>query len=274
MADSGHYAVLVQVMQVMRDNGVGQWRGLAEFTLQQGFLQVGARSFEPARHLYQGQHLLLARYVVKLCTEFGHRLKKYVKALAAVVIASAGRHNQRIIGQRAACECRSHIEYAATGLFAHLGKLRALGHEIVFKAIWQHHIYWLVEQLLALAVGKAAHGCKAVGMPCTLLFNAMFGLHVQFLRHLVAVVAIEVSIQLLVVTAYRAAYAGGMGCKYGCHAGHVFFKEKHTQSRHPLVCLVHHLVGGSQAERHHGLDKATGCIRKHRCLIIVAIGVE
>lgn len=64
----------------------------------------------------------------------------------------------------------------------------AFRNEIVFKAVHQDYIGRLVEQFLALVVGDFAYGSETVYVMGGLLFDGMFGLHIQLLRHLVAVV--------------------------------------------------------------------------------------
>ncbi len=107
-----------------------------------------------------------------------------------------------------------------------------------------------------------------------LLFNGMLGLHVQFLRHLVAVVGEEIIVERLVVASYGTTDGGGMGCEDSPYLGNGRLKIEGGHTGHPLVCLKHHLVRFRQIIAIEALYHLSGGESKHGCFIIIAISMQ
>ena len=111
---------------------------------------------------------------------------------------------------------------------------------------------------------------RAVG---ALLLDTVLRLHVKFGRHLVAVVALEVGIEGLVVAGNGAPNARGVGGEDGTHFGAFVLQEEHAQPRHPFVGLVDDALAG-EGVFHHNFGKPPCSIREHRGFVVVAVGVE
>ena len=156
---------------------------------------------------------------------------------------------------------------------AHGVELVSDRYEVGFKAIGKHHIGGFVQQLFAFSVGEGADGREAVGTMCALLFDAVFGIHVEFLSHLVSVIAGEVGVEFLVVTGDGASDARGVGGEDGGDFGAGIFKEEHAETGHPFVSLINHL-SFHQACFHPGFHGASGTDGEHRGFVIVAVGTD
>ena len=107
-----------------------------------------------------------------------------------------------------------------------------------------------------------------------LLFNGMFGLHVQLLRHLVAVVGEKIIVKRLVVASYGAADGRGMGGEDSPYLGNGRLKIEGGHAGHPLVCLEHHFVRFRQIIAIEALYHLAGSESKHRGFIVVTVCVQ
>ena len=109
---------------------------------------------------------------------------------------------------------------------------------------------------------------------CSLLLNTVFALHVQLARHLVAIIGKQVVVQRLLVTRNRSSNAGSVGSKHRTNLWQLVVQVQQSQSAHPLVSVVNHLLFGLQAVLVETLYYESCSIREHRSLIVVAIGMQ
>ena len=111
-------------------------------------------------------------------------------------------------------------------------------------------------------------------MVCCLALDAVLGLHVQFISHLIAVVGKEIVIERFAVTGNAASDGGGVRREDGGDGRDMFVDIQCAETRHPLMSLIDDalvLVEEAMVEALHH----TACgIGEHRSLIVVAIGVE
>ena len=107
-----------------------------------------------------------------------------------------------------------------------------------------------------------------------LLFNGMFGLHVQLLRHLVTVVGEKIIVKRLVVASYGAADGRGMGGEDSPYLGNGRLKIEGGHAGHPLVCLEHHFVRFRQIIAIEALYHLAGSESKHGCFVIITISMQ
>ena len=212
------YAVLVEVVKVVRNDGQIE-RLCCLFLRGKAFLQVLARTEEPARYFHQGDNIAFVVSRLQVSFKTHQRFEIYVEAFATVVVAPACRYNQGVFCERLAGKGGHNINNTRARETACLCKGCANGHKVILKTIRQHHVCRLIEQLLALAVGESAHGGEAIRAVRAALFYAVLGLHVQLACHLVAVIAGEPFIKFLVVACYGTADARGVGGENGRHFG-------------------------------------------------------
>ena len=109
---------------------------------------------------------------------------------------------------------------------------------------------------------------------CSLFLNRVFRLHVQFLRHLVAIISKQIVIQRLMVTGNGTTDRRSMGRKNSSNLRHSFLYIKCSHSSHPFMCLIYHLIRFRQVVAIETLHHSSCGIGKHRSLVIIAIGVQ
>ena len=80
-----------------------------------------------------------------------------------------------------------------------LVKRLAFGHISGFEPVGCLYIHRLVEQLVALACGDITDRGETVGMVRSLFLHRVLGNHIQFRRHLVAVISLKVVVERLAV---------------------------------------------------------------------------
>ena len=107
-----------------------------------------------------------------------------------------------------------------------------------------------------------------------LLFDGMLGLHIQLLRHLVAVVGKKIIVQRFVVARNRTAYRSGMGGEYRSDFGNGSLQVKRSHTGHPLMCLKYNLVRFRQVIPVETLHHLSGGVCKHRGFIVVTVCVQ
>ena len=249
-------------------------RGVIATTVGQTLLQVLAGLAHPTWYHDKGQHLALQ---VAVAQQAVHGLDKDVNTLVAELVAATGRDNKRLVVQVLAQQGISHCQHLLSCGLAFLVKLGRLGNEAVVKAIGQHHIDGLVEQLHTLVSGDVAHRGKAVHMPGGLLLYRMLRLHVQLFCHLVAIIGKEIVVEGFLIAGNRAADARGVGCEDGGNLWHLIVDIEGTKTTHPLIGLIDGLHVGIRLTAYvmiQTLDHQSSGIREHRGLVIVAIGMK
>ena len=107
-----------------------------------------------------------------------------------------------------------------------------------------------------------------------LFLNGMFGLHVQLLRHLIAIVSKKIIVQRLVVTRNRASYRSGVGGKYCSNLRNGSLQIKCSHACHPLMRLKHHFIRFRQIIPIETLHHLSGGICKHGGFIIVTVCMQ
>ena len=233
-------------------------------------LEVGTGLLEPAGHLNESQDRALGG----LLAEAAEGFEVDVEPLATEVVASAGGDNEGVVGQAGAHEGVGYLEDAGTAGLTLASEGGATGHEVGLETVGKHDVGGLVEQLGALAGGEVADGGEAVGTVGGLFLDAVLGLHVELGGHLVAMVAVEVLIEQLVVAGYGAAYAGGVGGEKGGHAGQVVLEKEHAEAGHPLVGLVDDAGRGGQALAADARGELPGGVGEHGGFVVVAVTME
>ena len=205
----------------------------------QSLLQVLTRVAHPSRNLDECHHRLCQFTVAQQSV---HRLYIYVNTLVTELISSAGRHYHGLIVKTGAEQSVSNLQQALSCSLTFLRELCTLWHEIILKTIWQHHVDRLVQQLLAFVGSYLAHRRKAVSIVSRLFFYRVFALHVQLLSHLVAIIGKEIVVEWFVVACYRASYARSVSSEYGSNTWNILLQVQHSETSHPLISLIYHLL--------------------------------
>ena len=102
----------------------------------------------------------------------------------------------------------------------------------------------------------------------------MLALHIQFLCHLVAMIGKKIVVKGFIVACNTASDARSMGGKNGSDGWNMLANIKQTKTRHPLVALINNLFRVVKIIAIEALYNTTGRIRKHGCLVIIAIGMQ
>ena len=111
-------------------------------------------------------------------------------------------------------------------------------------------------------------------MFCSLLLDRLLALHVKLGCHLVAVVACKILIQSLVVTSDATANACSMGRKHGSNLRQAIVYIEQTETCHPLVSMIYHILAVVQEEVVKTLNHSCRSIREHGCFVVVAISMK
>ena len=247
----------------------GQLQGsLCLDILLQHFLQVGSRRTCPCRYHDESHQLSLqtatGAYPV-------HRLNEHVDTFIAILIASARRYQQSIRINRATSQLLCHLDQSSTGSCPLFLVGLNLWHEVRLKAIRRHDIRLLIEQLLTFTSRNVAHGREAIHMVRGLLLHGMLRLHVQLASHLIAVVAIHIGIQRLVIAGDRATNRGCMRSEDRRDRGDMLLDIERTHRQHPLIEEANHPLLFQMVEMVEALHYLTHGQSKDARLVIIAI---
>ena len=109
---------------------------------------------------------------------------------------------------------------------------------------------------------------------CSLFFNRVFRLHVQFLRHLVAIISKQIVVQRFMITGNRTTDRSSMGRKNSSHLRHSFLYIKCSHSSHPFMRLIYHLIRFCQVVAIETLYHSSRSVWKHRSFVVIAISVQ
>ena len=102
-----------------------------------------------------------------------------------------------------------------------------------------------------------------------LFLHGVLGHHIQLLRHLVAVIALEIVIERLAVTGYRTTDTGSMGGEKRGDLRTMILQIEDRERRLPLVCM--HAELPFRQELIEALHDDAGSITEETGLIVVAI---
>ena len=128
--------------------------------------------------------------------------------------------------------------------------------------------------LCALFGGNIAHRRKAVCPMRSHLLYRVFADHIQFLRHLVAVIGEEIVIKRFHVTCYTTANARGMSREDGTNLRQLIVDIQSAKTAHPLVGVIDHLLRAIKIVVVETLYHQGSSIREHRSLVVVTIGMK
>ena len=200
-----------------------------------------------------------------------HRVEIQVDALVAHLAAAAGGNEQGVIAHLVAHHGACHVEQSLACRLACGGIFCATGHIVLLKSVGCHH--WpALEQLLALTRRDVAHGGEHVGLVGSAFLERVLRLHVQLLRHLVAIVACHVVVEGLAVAADAAPNAGGVGGKHRCHLWQSRLHIEQSHAGGPLVEVCHYPA--RLLVSHDALDHQRCAIGKDARLVVVAIAMQ
>ena len=108
-----------------------------------------------------------------------------------------------------------------------------------------------------------------------LFFDGVFGLHVEFAGHLVAVVCKQIIVEGFVVAGYGASDRSGVRGEYGGDFRDMFADIQRTQAGHPFMCLVDDIIGGCEfVVTEIAFHKFACCKGKHRGFIIITVSMQ
>ena len=242
-------------------------------SLQTG-LQVFAGLTAPRGHFHQGQHLSSLSFCIQHVTEPVHCIHKDVDTLVLEFVASRCGHYEGVVGKSASREGVCHTEDARSGLLAHFLEVCGGRHEVSLKTVHQHLVARAVKQFRTFLCRHVRHGGEAIHVVCSLSLDGVLGSHIQFVRHLRAVVCPQIVVERLAVAGYGAAYGSGVSGEYRSYFRHVLSQIERTQTGHPFMGLIHHVFRFLQVVAVEALYHACCRIRKHGSLVIVSIGIQ
>ena len=260
--------VLSVVVEGVRDYRVFERLGSAFCRLERS-LEVGTRTLHPCRNEHKRHGAALRSLVAQLVDS----LDKHIETLVAELVTSRSGNQERVTFIRFARKAFSHVEQLRASSLAAVVVGGSVRHKVAFETVGSHHSLAL-EQLHAFASRRLAHRRKAVCRMSCRLFERMFRLHVEFSRHLVAVVAGEIVVERLVVAADAATDACCVGCKYGGDARSVSVEVEKSHARRPFVEVCHDMVAAA-------CNRCSATVDDHRCshaesatFVVVAVCVE
>ena len=146
----------------------------------------------------------------------------------------------RVFRHHAAQLLLRHLRQCLAGCSTVRAKCLPFRHEVRLKPIRRNDVHGLIQQLLALPRRQVAHRREAVGEMCRLLLRRVLAHHVQFLRHLVAVVVLEIVIQRLAVTRDRPPDGGSMRGEERAYLRTEIAQVEDHKRRLPLISMRHH----------------------------------
>ena len=175
------------------------------------------------------------------------------------------------VGGRSLCATRLGVgEKGFAGTFARSGEGIASGYEVVLEAVGRDDVHGLVEELFALARGEVADGGEAVAIVRGSLFGGVLADHIEFSRHLVAVVAIEIVVQRLAIARDGASDARGVCGEERADARAVLADIENGEGCLPLVAV--HDSGRHAEVTVEALCHLPDGIGEEAGLVVVAIG--
>ena len=249
----------------------GRIKSLALLHQREAFLQVLTTHAYPARHFDEGEHIAVEPVIVTQAVE---RVDEDIDALVAELITAACRHDYGVVVQTGTHQRVGYVQEFGSCQLPLAGKRSAIGHKVVFKSIGQNRIYGLVQQLLALQSGNVAHRSEAVNIVGSTQFDGMFGLHIEFISHLIAIVGVEILIERLVVSGDASTYTCGMGGEYSGYLGHLVLDVQQTEASHPLIAMIYHATVAIDVVTIEALYHSAGSIGEHRGFVVIAIGMQ
>ena len=264
------HTVVTHIVEPMGNGGHFE-RSIIFLAALQTFLQVFAGFSHPSRHVNESHNVL---FQLVTSQEPVHRLYVHIHTLVAELIAATGGNDERIVAKVRTRQRIGDIQQAHPCLLALLGKCSCLRNKTIVKAVGQHKVYRLVEQFLTLIGCYLAYRSEAVHIQCCLFLDGVFALHVELTGHLVAIVCKEIIVERLVISGNAPADTRGMSGKYGSHFRQVFLHIEQSQTCHPFVSMVQHLLAffyDMLAEALH--NKCCG-IRKHGRFVIIAVSMQ
>ena len=107
-----------------------------------------------------------------------------------------------------------------------------------------------------------------------LFFQRMFRLHIQFPGHLVAVVAIHISIQGFVVSGDGTADRCGVCREERCDGGELFFDVERTHSQHPFIEQSGNLFVFQLVKMIKTFDDLTYRVSEDTRLVVVTVRMD
>ena len=179
------YLIMTHIMQPMCDKRTLQ-RSCEILFAFQTFHQILTRIPYPTWYINKCQHLFFQIFITGQSVQ---GLQIDIDTFIFKLITTACTHNKSIIAHRQAKQFISQIQHRSTSFLTLGGKCTTLRNKVILKPIHQHHICRLVQQLLAFVVGNLTDRSKAIHMMRSLLLNRMLCLHIEFTRHLVAIIS-------------------------------------------------------------------------------------
>ena len=167
-----------------------------------------------------------------------------------------------------------HIEKSLAGREACAAGLYSDGSQIALKTVGRHDVGTSVEQLLAFGGGDVAHGGEAVGRMGGGLFERVFRLHIQFTRHLVAIVGGQIVVKRFAVAADATPYRSSVGGKDCSDIRHFPAGIEKTHSGGPFVEMSEHILMAQALMVAYALYNHSGGEGEAACLVVVAVAVE
>ena len=160
---------------------------------------------------------------------------KDIDAFVFPFLPTGDSYKECILGHHSTQLFASHLAQGFTGFGTFAVEIFPLGHIGRFKTIGRLYIHFLVEQLGTLTRRDIADRCEAIGGVGSLFLDRVLGHHVEFRRHLVAVVAFEIVVQRLAVTRYRTTDAGSVCGEERSYLRSMVTEVEDRKSRLPLV---------------------------------------
>ena len=97
----------------------------------------------------------------------------------------------------------------------------------------------------------------------SLSLYGMLTLHVQFIGHLITVIAGKIIIKRLVITRDTTANTRCMRREYGGYGRNMLIDIEQTKTRHPFITMINDLLRWAQIKLVEALNNQSSSIREH-----------
>ena len=233
-----------------RENGhIQTQQQIVVFHFEQRILSVQVIRYEHRTHLAfarrstiqvrnhdEGHHLFLRLvamvYLLRQLIQ-GHR--EHIDSFVFHLQPSRYTYEQCVLRHYPAEQLSRHTMQGFARLGSFLIKILALRHIGRFKTVRRHDIYRFIQQLLALPRRDITHRCEAVCPMRRLFLHRMLGHHIQFVRHLISVVSLEIIVQRFTVSCYRTTDTRCMSREQGSDLRTMVLYIKDRESCLPLI---------------------------------------
>ena len=178
--------------------------------------------------------LLLVTMVNLLC-QFVQRRSEHIDAFVFPFLTSGDSNKQCVFRHNSAELFSRYATQGFTGLLTFRVEIFSFRHIGGFESVRGDDIDGFIQQLLALACSQVTDSGEAVSPMRRLFLHRMLAHHIQFRRHLVSVITLEIVVQRLSVARYRTTYSGGMSGKQSSYLRTMIFQIENRESRLPFI---------------------------------------